>query len=346
MLASIQQIREILPHSNADSLELAQVLGWQVVVKKGEFKPGDLVVYIQIDSVLPEASWCEFMRERAWRVRSVKFRGEISQGMVFPLSILPMHPGINCHWVTTDEGNRPLDGNLLGESVTETLQVKKFERGMPKNADARGNFPLHIICITDEERIQNMPSLVDEMLANKTLVDVRKKHDGTSFTYVRNGLFNGEISEIVCSRRQALKETSPEESFYWHIVHKYNLRNIPDDIVIQGEICGPKIQGNKEKLKEYRLYVFNAFSQKTGYYTPEQLDKFCEEFALTTAQKVYSGEFCWDMPNLLDFASEMRYDCGSLAEGVVIRSQQNETYKGKPLSFKVISNKFLLKHGD
>lgn len=150
MLASIQKIKKIHKHPNAHSLDIAYVLGWQTVVKKGEFKEGDLVVYVQIDSVLPEAEWCEFMRERGWRVRSVKFRGELSQGMIFPLSILPHINTIYVPSIQTDNGEiayEPFEDNkhMLGIPVNETLGITKFERPLPKNTDALRTFPLHSI---------------------------------------------------------------------------------------------------------------------------------------------------------------------------------------------------------
>lgn len=351
MLASIQKIDKILPHNNADLLEIACVLGWRTVVKKGEFKEGDLVVYIQIDSVLPEAEWCEFMRERNWLVRSVKFRKELSQGMIFPLSILPIQLGMAWNYVQTDEGLVQLpatlnhfSGEAVGKSVTEILGVTKYEKQVPRNADALGQFPLHIINITDEERIQNIPRILDYLKGKK--VDISIKHDGTSFTYIREGNYNQEFMEMVCSRRQVLKERGPEESYYWKMVHKYNLRDIPKDIVIQGELCGPSIQGNKEALKEYKLRVFNVFSQKEGWYTSQRLRDFCKTYNLETATHIFSGEFSYNLQDLLDFASEQRYNNGSPAEGIVVRSSDGEIYNGKPLSFKVISNKFLLKYGE
>src|ERR1035441_5714277 len=88
-LATIQKILEIRPHNNADALEIAKVLGWQVVVKKGEFKAGDLVVYIVIDTVLPERAEFEFLRTKHFRIKPIRLRGEESAGICFPLNILP-----------------------------------------------------------------------------------------------------------------------------------------------------------------------------------------------------------------------------------------------------------------
>lgn len=88
-LVSVQVIRELLPIEGADAIELAKVLGWSVVVKKGEFRVGEKVVYAEVDSVFPEKEEFEFLRPLNFRIRTIKLRKQISQGICFPLSILP-----------------------------------------------------------------------------------------------------------------------------------------------------------------------------------------------------------------------------------------------------------------
>ena len=88
-LASIQKIMNLQPIAQADAIEKATVLGWQLVVKKEEFKVGDLVVYCEIDSLMPHRTEFEFLKPRGMRVRTIRLRGQISQGICFPLSILP-----------------------------------------------------------------------------------------------------------------------------------------------------------------------------------------------------------------------------------------------------------------
>lgn len=88
-LASIQRITNLAPIEGKDRIELAFVGGWQLIVQKGQFEVGDLCVYIEIDSVLPEREEFEFMRRYNFRVKTIKIGGVISQGICFPLSILP-----------------------------------------------------------------------------------------------------------------------------------------------------------------------------------------------------------------------------------------------------------------
>ena len=104
-LASIQTVKEVDPIAGADAIEKIRVLGWTVVVKRGEFRAGDKIVYCEIDSLLPERDDFEFLRASCYkpaqidaagsisipagfRIKTVKLRGQISQGICFPLSIL------------------------------------------------------------------------------------------------------------------------------------------------------------------------------------------------------------------------------------------------------------------
>lgn len=87
-LATIREIKDIQPIEGADRIEVATVDGWQVVIKKGEFKVGDKIIYIEIDSIVPEREEFEFLRDRKFRVRTIKLRKQISQGLIMPLSIL------------------------------------------------------------------------------------------------------------------------------------------------------------------------------------------------------------------------------------------------------------------
>ena len=84
-LASVQRIVNVTPIEGADAIETATVLGWEVVIKKGEYQIGDLCCYIQIDTVVPEKPEYEFLRDRKFRVKTIKLRKQISQGLIVPL---------------------------------------------------------------------------------------------------------------------------------------------------------------------------------------------------------------------------------------------------------------------
>ena len=88
-LASIQKILNINPIEGADKIEQARVKGWNLVVGKGEFKENDLCVFFEIDSILPDKPEFDFMKNKKFRVKTIRLKGVISQGLALPLSILP-----------------------------------------------------------------------------------------------------------------------------------------------------------------------------------------------------------------------------------------------------------------
>ena len=151
-LASIQEIKEINPIPNADAIEVATILGWKVVIKKADnFKVGDKVVYFEVDSKLPAKPEYEFLANYGYRVKTQKFRGQVSQGLVLPMSILP-------------------DGVYnVGDDVSKLLGVEKYEIPLPLSVagDIMGTFP-GFIEKTDETRIQ-------------ILGDILPKYNGTKF---------------------------------------------------------------------------------------------------------------------------------------------------------------------
>jgi len=87
-LATIQIVKNVRHHSNADALDLIQILGWQVVTKRDEYKENDLCIYVAIDTILPDKPEFEFLRNKNFRIKPIRLRGMESAGICFPLSIL------------------------------------------------------------------------------------------------------------------------------------------------------------------------------------------------------------------------------------------------------------------
>jgi len=334
-LASVQVIHKIEPIEGADSIELANVLGWQVVVKKGQFKPGDLCVYCEIDSKLPEKPEFEFLRSKKYRIKTVRLKGCLSQGICFGLEILPGD-------IVPEEG---LD-------VTETLEVEKYsafrERmsGGPNRVkqiptDIVGDFPSYVPK-TDEQRIQSAPKLLDELRGRPYYIT--EKVDGTSCTISYK---QGE--GLVCSRKWAKKDGP--KSHFWQAAKRYSvlekLAECACDYAIQGEVAGPGIQKNRLNLPAVDLFVFNVYCIDTGRYLNfKEFVEFCERMELQTVKVVEIGDsFEYDLPTLLDKAEGL-YESGKQREGIVVRPQIeaiSQCLKGGRLSFKVVNNKYLLK---
>ena len=330
-LASIRKITNIQPIPNADAIEVVSVDGWNVVTKKGEFKVGDLCVYCEIDSFLPILPEFEFLRKSSYkklsngdegfRLRTIKLRGQVSQGLVLPTSVLP--------------GGRDL---YPGMDVTDVLSIKKYEPPIPASlaGKAKGLFP-HFLHKTDEERVQNLANefgVLHLFHPNKTYY-VTEKLDGSSATfYFRNGEFG------VCSRNLELLET-PDNTF-WKVARELKIEEklgtLSDNICIQGELIGEGIQGNPYKLKGQTIRFFNAYNIDTRTYLP--LDKFKNLMSQLDLEMVpllsEDFKFSSTLDELLKYAEgKSQLNPEFDREGVVIRSHD------RTISFKVISNKFL-----
>ncbi|HOS16037.1 MAG TPA: RNA ligase family protein [Bacteroidales bacterium] len=329
-LATIQRIYDVQPHSNADSLDVAKVLGWQVITKRGEFKENDLVVYIAIDAVLPERPEFEFLRNKNFRIRSIKLRGKESAGIVFPLSILPNF-------------DYDLKGPIAeGTDVTKWIGVRKYEKPLPVQLSgmAYGILPGFII-MTDEDNLRSYPKALEEMWGRPYYIT--RKDDGCSGTFFLHGSEFG-----VCSRKIWLKPS--DTNGFWRIARKYDLENIlrkafPNrSIAIQGEVCGPQIQQNRLGLKDLELHIFNIFDiTERIYFDYEQMVKFCDEFDLPMVTLVNEGNaFGYNIDELVNLANELQYPTGGPAEGIVVRPKEN--FRSEVLekfwSGKIINEKY------
>ena len=333
-LASIQVIKELTPISGADAILCAKVLGWECVVKRDEFQPNDKCVYFEIDSVLPIASWNDHLRkevDKKLRVRTIRLRGQLSQGLALPLSILP-------------QGEYE-----VGQDVTSIIGVEKYEPIVPAHlaGTVKGNFPA-FLHKTDEPRLQSEPRVLDEIISKNIAMVGTVKMDGTSFTAYRRDADFG-----VCSRNLDLKET--EDNAHWKMARKLKLEEIlrsdTRNLCVQGEIVGPSIQGNRLGLSEAKLYLFNLFDIDTGkYLNHTSLRDFCKKHGLNMVPVVghndFGSEGTTTLARLLELSNELNYDNGTPAEGIVWRPMEetySETLKGR-LSFKVISNKYIEKY--
>ena len=175
-LASLEIIKSIKPHPNADKLEIAQVLGWQTIVVKDQFKEGNKIIFVVIDTILPKAPWSEFLAdkkdpEKPIRLRTIKLRGQYSQGLVLPLSVLDGNSFNASTW-------------QIGADVGAELGIKKYEKELPASlsGEIAGAFPTYIAPQTDEDNGLSNPDLVAEVLKHN--ITVTKKYDGSSCTIV------------------------------------------------------------------------------------------------------------------------------------------------------------------
>ena len=332
-LATIQRVKRISAVADSDFLETAHIMGWQCVIKKGEFKAGDLCVYFEVDSFLPIEERYEFLRKSSYRdnadngegfrIRTAKMRGQLSQGLILPLSIFP-----------------ELDGFNEGDDVTEKLGVKKWY--IPETSTAGGVIigerPSGVPT-SDEIRIQSAMELL-ERLAGKPFY-ITTKFDGTSGTVY---YINGQVG--CCSRNKEIKDDK-ENSLYWIPVYKHDLKEklakLGKNIVLIGELCGPGIQKNPLRLPSIEWYVFDIIDLDSGHCVPyDKIREICDTLGVPTVPLEERGEsFAYSLETLLEKAKG-KYPGGLDKEGIVVR----DLYCPKMLSFKVLNNDFLLKEKD
>jgi len=331
-LASIRRIANIQPIEGADAIVVATVDGWKVVVKKDEFKVGDLAVYLEIDSWVPHelAPFLskgqeprEYNGVKGERLRTVKLRGQVSQGLLLSLESVkgPLF------FVLPEEG----------VDVTEQLGIQKWEPEIsPQLAgQVRGLFPTSLIPKTDQERIQNC--FVDIESKGDVTYEVTMKLDGTSCTIFR---WEGELR--VCSRNLELK-VNEENKDNTLVAMALKLGDkVKDGIALQGEVMGPGIQGNREGFKEHRFFVFDIFDiHEHEYLPPYARRNYCTRTEIDHVPVL--GE---------DWVAPESVDAGlALAEGPSLTHKVREGLVWKcnddpSFSFKTISNQFLLKGGD
>lgn len=330
-MASIQRILDIAPIENADLIEVATVNAWKVVVKKGEFKVGDLVVYCEIDSFIPAevASFLtapdrfpkEYLGVKGERLKTKKLKGVISQGLILPII------------------QNVIDGLEEGDDVSEALGIVKYDPPLPAQlaGQAKGNFP-SLVPKTDEERVQNLTKQWSKMQAQGDVFEVTEKLEGSSCTFYLDAEGNFEV----CSRNLSLKED--ENNSFWKAALMYNIKEKMLEqglhgMAIQGELIGEGIQGNIYNLKGIDFYCYTIWNTATGAYL-SAVDRTKIANALGLKQVPYI-----EMLTLRSIEEVLQGAEGKSAlnpkqerEGVVYKSMNNPE-----VHFKAISNKYLLK---
>ena len=330
-LASIRVINNIQPIENADKIELVTVSGWNVVVaKEVGHKVGDHVVYCEIDSFLPIKEEFEFLRKSSYkkmgdqegfRLKTIKLRGQVSQGLILPMSVFG-----DFGWTAYE-----------GLDVTNRLGIVKYEPPIPAelSGKVKGGFP-SFLHKTDEERVQNLVKEYGEYkLTSAHQFYMTEKLDGSSATFYMN---EGEFG--VCSRNLELLET--EGNTFWKVARELDLENKLKDkgnICLQGELIGEGIQGNPYKIKGQTVHFFNGFDIDTR--TKLGINEFLillDEMGLTPVPILDVAMLLPDtVKGMLELAEgKSRLNDKTEREGVVVRSLDNT------ISFKAISNKFLL----
>ena len=367
-LATIQRVQALHEIKGADFIEICQINGWQCITKKGEVNVNDLVIYFEIDSFLPDNDYFSFLPKKTtyeakqgYRLKTIKLKKALSQGLVLPISHFKNHISV-------------LTKMKEGDDVTEILGVIKYDpetqvyAGKPgmKVGKARGNFPSQIPK-TNQERIQNLVTYFSSMTDEE--FEETLKLDGSSMTCYKVayntsrwekfkaffGFKHPENHFGVCSRNLELKRTANatqtfdnqgkvsvyDQSDFWSTALKHDIESkLPAGYAIQGELIGPKIQANHEKVPELEYYVFDVFNINTGLYLlPQERREFCALHNIPHVPVVntHFKPLQLSLDNLLKHVEGQSMNPGTISEGRVYK------HTSKQLSFKAISNLYLLK---
>lgn len=343
-LVTIQRVAALDPIEGADRIEVASILGWKVVVQKGLYQVGDLVVFFEIDSFLPIKPEYEFLRKSSYRVtkdlgegfrvKTVKLRGQISQGLLMPL-----------HEVMFD--TYPNEG----DDVTEFLGVRKWEpnASVLLSGNAVGLFP-HFIPKTDEPRWQNLSREKDAWADDEFVATI--KYDGSSMTvYSQYNEENEETYVGVCSRNWEM--TDEDNNTYWKVAYDIGLvdalRKMGMNIAFQGELVGPGIQGNPYKYDKQHFIIFNIWDIDGKRYL-----NYTERHELITAinltfklnlENAYTLHYRVDGVSSREMLEQVLADIGRVndqeIEGIVFKSINHPER-----SYKYINPNYLLKDKD
>lgn len=339
-MATLRRVKELSPIPGADAIEVASVDGWKVVVKKGEFSVGDLAVYCEIDSWIPNSiapflsrgnTPREYEGIPGERLRSIKLKGQISQGLL-------LKPDV-------DEKSALKIGEITfpceeGYDVSEFLGIKKWEAPVPAQLAGvvKGNFP-GFIPKTDQERVQNLVNDLVTWRNSGFTWEVTEKLDGSSMTVYFN---RGEMG--VCSRNLDLKES--DTNTFWLTARKSGilekLQSLNRNIAIQGELIGEGIQKNRYNVKGHDFFAFDIYDIDTGeYLSPLHRVQMLDNLSIKKVPLISSHkEFRPNVDEILTFAESVSKLHNTEREGIVFKCNESR------ISFKAISNKFLLKGGE
>lgn len=331
-LVTKRQVKDVLDHPNADRLDIVFIDGWRVVSKKGNFKPGDEGIFFEIDSLLPEDERWGFLENSKWRVKTTRIRGELSQGLLLPLSVFDK------------EMNRILERTNKDPKadLSDIIGVEKYETPFRAEGEILREIP-SFLRKTDQMRIQNEPELIDHVA--QTPFEVTEKLEGTSSQFYLN---NGEFG--VCSRNNELRQS--DTNLFWVLADRYKIREkleeLGRNLSIQGEIVGPKIQKNYYDLKKQDLFVFDVWDiDNHRHLLPDERRHLIKDLGFNHVPVVdrHFKHTFESSDELLEFAEiSSAINPSKWAEGMVFKScllVTNEAGYDTQVTFKAISNKFL-----
>jgi len=368
-LATIQKITALEPIANKDRIELASILGWKVIVGKGEFQVGDLAVYCEYDTLLPIKQEFEFLRSNCFspkwngfRIRNMKMAGVFSQGIVFSTPILPKKVKVKEGVDVTDTLEvRKYDPEYLAEMLKPQKRpawlkymlkkewFRKLYFWMKGNPNRKNLYP-EDISKSDETNVQAAFAHIQKCYPDHRFYKTEKL-EGQAATYEYRAKGKRPKFRVYSHNFQRPK---PDGSTWWRYALenrieeklKANSKKYPA-IAVQGELVGPGIQKNIYELPAIKLYVYSVKNLTTGaYLNYEDLDWYCIENGFEMVPLFHTGCKLYDtVEEVLDEADGKNVESNTMSylnpnvmrEGFVWRSELDQS-----VGFKAKSSKYLM----
>jgi len=351
-LVTIRKVKDILAIPGADNIELVVIDGWQCVVRKGTFSVGDIGLYFEIDSWIPldfEDNNKYFFhlkkdKNNMHKIRTMKLRGALSQGLFLkePLEKIPIgeSPGESSVDIS------PESSTDISQDYSHLFNVFKIDKEYSNTVETSTNRFPNFIPKTDQERAQNLIDSIEKWKVNNYLFQVSLKLDGTSMTI----FYDKKINDlVVCSRNFIIDQKTLDSEYAIFInCHKDyldKLRKYQEDhdirIALQGELVGPNIQKNLERFEKQEYFIFDIFDiTHNKYLLPSETQEIIKELGLQSVPIIepeINLNIFSTFNDLLSYASGKSIH-SLFREGVVFKKTE-----GPRLSFKVISNEYLLR---
>ena len=331
LIVDVTPVLEILPHDNADTLEILKIKGWYCISTKGVHKVGDSVVYFPVDTLLPIKlaehlnvwNYLSNKTEEYGRIKTVKLRGEYSQGLVIAEQNI-------IDYIHTEYSNQKIAEGMA--NIVEILELKKWDP--PIKIQMRGNGrnqhpDFHRY--TDIENYNNYPNVIQ---IGEEVIITEKLH-GTNF---RVANIDGEIH--VGSHNVNLKEDP--DNLYWKCYLASDIKNILyPGMMVYGEIYGLGVQKKThygEPVPTIRVF---DITQNGKYEDWDFVETICHQNNIPLVPILYKGPWSEDLTELRNGNSTL---ADHIREGVVVKTTI-ERYERKThrAIVKLISEKFALK---
>lgn len=376
-LAYVVKIDGISAIEGADRVEVAQVGGWRIMVRKGQFAPGDLAVYFEIDSKVPEKEPFLFLEPKHYKIKTQKyFKGTvISQGLLMSAEdfgwkaeslelgdFLTEKLGVT-YAVEEDNIRKSASADQYKKMVQRHPQFFQmaavkwlYKRGwgkkllfffLGKKKDKKSGWPSWVVK-TDEERIQNIPWVLED----KSEWIATEKIDGTSTTATLRKTGRKKYDFYICSRNVVFdkpdKKIYYESNVYTEMAEKYHfeetLKDIADKyglewVTLQGETYGAGVQKRDYALEGHDFMGFNLIFSDRGRLGSRESAEIMRAYGISWVPILDENFVLPDtVEELLQIATGKSVVDGGMREGLVLHSKDGSK------SFKAVSNEFLLKY--